>query len=157
MIKKNSKKAVIVSILLGIAFGIAWGTINFFLMSGNAKPVFHLTIDCFLVSLSPAVLEEMAMRTLFYALCIAFLNGIVSTYFQKLTIWFMMIMPHVLVHTPETFRQDGFVAGLIVVVVYVILFGLIFAILQRKRDITSAMIAHGVVDFIRFCFFGLPF
>lgn len=37
------------------------------------------------------------------------------------------------------------------------LFGLPFAILQRKRDLTSAMIAHGVVDVIRFCFLGAPF
>jgi hypothetical protein len=31
-----------------------------------------------------------------------------------------------------------------------LLFGLHFAYLQWKRDVTSAMIAHGVVDFIRF-------
>jgi membrane protease YdiL (CAAX protease family) len=38
-----------------------------------------------------------------------------------------------------------------------VVFGFIFAFLQKKRDVMSAMIAHGVVDWIRFCIFGLPF
>jgi membrane protease YdiL (CAAX protease family) len=41
-------------------------------------------------------------------------------------------------------------------VLYIAVFGFIFAFLQKKRDITSAMIAHGIVDWIRFCIFGLP-
>ena len=69
----------------------------------------------------------------------------------------MMIVPHVLVHTPESFIGGGLINGLISTVLYIIIFGLIFAVLQKKRDITSAMIAHGTVDFIRFCFFGLPY
>lgn len=33
--------------------------------------------------------------------------------------------------------------------------GLPFAILQRKRDITSAMISHGLVDAVRFTLMGI--
>lgn len=35
------------------------------------------------------------------------------------------------------------------------LFGLPFALLQRKRDLTSAMVSHGFVDAVRFTLFGL--
>lgn len=69
----------------------------------------------------------------------------------------MMVIPHVLIHTPEAFMSKGVISGLVVVILYTVIFGLPFAYLQWKRDVTSAMIGHGVVDFIRFCLFGLPF
>lgn len=78
---------------------------------------------------------------------------------QELTTYAMMTVRHILPHTVECFN-NGFLSGLlewlISVVLYILIFGLIFAFLQRKRDIVSAMIAHGTVDFIRFCLFGLP-
>ena len=49
------------------------------------------------------------------------------------------------------------VSFLISLVLYIVVFGYLFAFLQKKRDILSAMIAHGVVDWIRFCIFGMPF
>ena len=36
-----------------------------------------------------------------------------------------------------------------------VLFGLPFALLQRKRDITTAMISHGIVDAVRFTLLGI--
>ena len=65
-------------------------------------------------------------------------------------------MPHVLIHVPEAFAQGGVVGGLVSTAIYVLLFGLPFALLQRKRDLLSAMVAHGTVDFIRFCLMGMP-
>lgn len=36
-------------------------------------------------------------------------------------------------------------------------FALPFAALQRKVSVTSAIVAHGIVDLVRFVVLGLPF
>ena len=61
--------------------------------------------------------------------------------------WFMMCVPHTVAH--------GY--GILETILLCILFGLPFAVLQRKRDVTSAMVSHGVVDAVRFTIFGLSF
>lgn len=65
--------------------------------------------------------------------------------FQVFTMFFMMCMPHTVAH--------GY--ALIETIILCLLFGVPFTILQRKRDITSAMISHGIVDVIRFMLFGI--
>lgn len=57
----------------------------------------------------------------------------------------MMALPHTLSH--------GY--GLVESLILLVLFGLPFTALQRKRDLTSAMIAYGLVDAVRFTIFGL--
>ena len=69
----------------------------------------------------------------------------------------MMIIPHVLIHTPDALLTYGVVSWIINIIMLTLIFGLPFAVLQRKRDLASAMTAHGIVDVIRFAFTGLPF
>ena len=79
---------------------------------------------------------------------------------QSFTVWFMMIVPHILPHILFNTSNgviNSIVSFLISLVLYIVVFGAIFAFLQKKRDIMSALVAHGVVDWIRFCIFGLPF
>lgn len=150
----RSKKSITISILVGVAAGIVLGVINL-IMSGNGSGDFSLNLSYFRTALSPALYEEIALRALFYGFCLSLLNGKIETKSQKFTCWFMMIIPHVLVHTPESFINGGILSGIISIIMYVLLFGLPFAVLQKKRDITSAMLAHGLVDLIRFCFHGI--
>lgn len=157
ILRNRSKKEVGVSISIGILFGAVWGGINYILMLSNQQPEFHLSINNFLLSLSPAIYEELVCRTLFFVFCLHLLQGQTPTKWQQFTCWFMMVVPHVMPHTPNSFLQGGLIGGIITTLLYVIIFGLPFAILQRKRDVTSAMIGHGLVDTIRFSFFGLPF
>lgn len=42
----------------------------------------------------------------------------------------------------------------VVVLILSLIFGLPFAIMQRRHDLTSAIGAHTIVDLIRFCIFG---
>ncbi|QUL56464.1 CPBP family intramembrane metalloprotease [Paenibacillus tritici] len=151
-----SKKSVAVSLLTGIAVGVLLGIINL-MLSGSSLDGYSIRLAYFKVALSPAIYEEIALRALFYALCLSMLHGKIETRAQKFTVWFMMIIPHVLVHTPDSFINGGIIPGIVTILMYVILFGLPFAVLQRKRDLTSAMLAHGIVDVIRFCFMGLPY
>ncbi|AIQ15902.1 hypothetical protein H70357_03715 [Paenibacillus sp. FSL H7-0357] len=156
-LRRNGKGGVTGSIIWGLLFGLALGAVNVGLMLSNNELNVQVSLSRFLVSLNPAVLEEIAMRTLFFAFCYSLLQGRISTKGQRFTCWFMMVIPHVLIHTPEAFMSKGVISGLVVVILTTVIFGLPFAYLQWKRDVTSAMIAHGVVDFIRFCLFGLPF
>lgn len=157
IIHKEKKSSILISILLGLTIGIVWGMINYFLMLSSNELKFSINVINFLVALSPAIFEEIAMRTVFFVYCLSLLKGNIVSRSEKFTCWFMMMVPHVLIHTPDIFINKGFLSGIISVVLYIAIFALPFAFLQRKRDIASAMIAHGTVDIIRFCFFGLPY
>lgn len=148
-------QSVLASLLLGLGVGGALGTVNLFL---SGQPLrFHLTVDCFLTALSPAILEEICYRLLLYAFCLSLLGGEIRNRSEQFWCYFMMVVPHILLHTPDVFLQYGVISGLINSAIMTLLFGLPFALLQRKRDLTTAMVAHGVVDLIRFAFLGLPF
>lgn len=151
---KNGKKLDFVwSILLGILVGIVWGAINYFLMQGSNEKVPTSILKAGIVALNPAVIEEISYRTLFYAFCIHAMNGLPKSKKESFTCWFMMMIPHILPHIMFTGSLDF----VIYLILYIVVFGSVFAILQRKRDVMSAMIAHGLVDAIRFVIFGLPY
>lgn len=118
---------------------------------------FQFNIYCLLTALSPVILEEICYRLLLFAYCLSLLKGEIRNKSENFWCYFMMIIPHVLIHTPDTFLTYGILSGVVSVLMISLIFGLPFAILQRKRDLTSAMIAHGTVDVIRFSFLGLPF
>ena len=158
--KGNSGQSVATSIGIGIFVGLVWGAINCLLMLGSNPLQPSSIFKAFLLSLSPAIIEEIAYRTVFYAFCLSMVSGQkLQSKGQELTAYVMMTIPHILPHTVECFK-NGFLSGLlewlISVVLYLLIFGLVFAFLQRKRDIASAMVAHGTIDFMRFCLFGLP-
>lgn len=155
LIKAKNLKAVLSSLFIGLIVGAILGTINLFLDDQTLN--FNLTITCFSTALSPAILEEVCYRLVVFACCLYFLNGEIRNKSENRWCYFMMVVPHVLIHTPEIFVNYGFISGLISTILLSFIFGLPFAILQRKRDLASAMVAHGVVDIIRFAFLGLPF
>lgn len=155
-IKEKTPKEITKTILIGITFGIIFGIINYLLMKNNNEINHPNIISALLLSLNPALGEEILYRTVFYTLIISTIKDNKKANF---TCWFMMMIPHIIPHTTEYFNEN-FINSLITwpiyIILYTVIFGLIFTILQKKRDITSAMIAHGIVDFIRFCIFGLP-
>jgi hypothetical protein len=153
LIRKKSKISIFITIGIGLAVGIIWGIGNLFL--NNNEPSLNITIFSLFSALSPGIYEEIAFRALIYSICIYLLNGEIRTKKEQFTLWFMMVVPHVLIHTPEMYMVS-LINGLISTILLTVLFGFPFAILQRKLDLTSAMIAHGVVVLIRFSFFGIP-
>lgn len=154
--RKHEAESILISILIGCVAGLIWGIINIMLMMGSNQSQLNFSIHSILVALSPAIFEEIALRTVFWAFYLEAVKGAETTRLQKFTCMFMMILPHVLIHTPNVFVNQGIVNGLISIGLYVVLFGIVFAFLQKKRDLASAIIAHGAVDLMRFCFFGLP-
>ena len=155
LLKNKSVKSVVITIVIGLAVGVVWGVINVFLNSEQPAP--HFALINFIVPLNPGIYEEMAFRAFIFAACLHFMKGELKTKKQRFTAWFMMIVPHVLPHTPNMFIEQGFIPGLMSAAILTAVFGLPFAFLQRKRDLTSAMIAHGVVMIIFFSMFGIVF
>jgi len=153
LLKDRSVKSVVISILIGILVGMVWGTINIFLNSDQPSP--HFALINLIMPLNPGVYEEMAFRAFIFASCLHFMNGELTTKRQRFTAWFMMIIPHVLPHTPNMFIEQGFVSGILSIVILSAVFGVPLAFLQRKRDLVSAMIAHGVVMIMFFTMFGI--
>ena len=142
LVSSKGKHPVITIILIAAAAGALLSVVNFFI-SGE-KAAFKFSLWNLLLCLNPAIYEEMACRAIFMAFCVWYADGEMNL-FQKFTMYFMMTFPHAAVH--------GY--PLLETIVLCILFGLPFAILQKKRDIASAMISHGIVDAVRFTLTGI--
>ena len=85
---------------------------------------------------------------LFFALSVYCIKDGALSKFDNFLCYAIMVLPHVLIHfDATTFTLSS-------VVVLALLFGLPFAIMQRKRDLSSAIGAHALVDAVRFCVFG---
>lgn len=145
IISTDKKYAPLTNILIAIATGAILCVVNYFLMKGSNAVDFDINISRLIVCLSPAIFEEIACRAIFMAFGLYVVGKEEVTKFQQFTIWFMMCFPHTVAHGYD----------IISTILLCVLFGLPFTILQRKRDITSAMISHGLVDAVRFTIFGL--
>ena len=140
--KRPFYQELLISLALALASAVVLAIINFFLSKTHSTENFAITWQRLTICLSPAIFEALACRAVFMAFCVYLFRK--PTKFQLFTIWFMMIVPHTLAH------HYDLISSLLLCVI----FGLPFAILQRKRDLTSAMVSHGLVDAIRFCIFG---
>lgn len=148
LIKTNRKTSPLVSVLIGLVTGIILGLINLLLGKNSMEVNFGITLPRIIISLIPGISEEISNRAIFMAFLVYIfaMKNKAPSKFQIFTLWFMMTVPHCYAH------GYPFVESLILLV----LFGLPFAYLQRKRDITSAIISHTIVDLMRFVVFGLP-
>ena len=158
-IQNEKKRDVVISILIGIMCGILWGTINYFLMRGSNPVVETNVFKAMIYALNPAIMEEIAYRCVFFAFCLNMTGDELESRFQRFTEWCMMMIPHILPHILFEMTNGvvkSVLSWLISLVLYIVIFGFIFTFLQKKRDVASAMIAHGIVAWIRFCIFGLP-
>lgn len=142
LVSAKGKYPLVLTILISIIVGAVLSIINFFISRKEAG--FDFSFWKLLLCLNPAIYEEMACRAIFMAFCVWFAEDKMN-FFQLFTMYFMMCVPHTVVHG-YPFVQT---------IVLCVLFGLPFTILQRKRDITSAMISHGIVDAIRFTVMGM--
>ena len=82
-------------------------------------------------------------------MCVAIVKDKKMSKAENVLIYLIMTIPHVLIH----FNLETVDLGSIIVLFA--LFGFPFAVLQRKRDLTSAIVAHSVVDLIRFILLGI--
>ena len=121
--------SVLLSIVIGVVVGSLFSFVNTFVYT-DMKYVWISTWP------APAIYEVMAFRSVFMAYCVYFSHGEKMKGFSLFTMYFMMIVPHTVAYGYD----------LKVTVVADVIFGLILAVLHRKRDMASAIITRGVMD-----------
>ena len=139
LLSRKGKHPLLITLLISLAAGLVLSAINLI----GEKINFDFSWWKLLLCLNPAIYEEIAYRAIFIAFCIWSANG-KMTIFQYFTMYVMATLPHSMVH--------GYPFWPTVMLTFV--FGLPFAILQKKRDLTSSMISHGIVDAFRFVLMG---
>lgn len=155
------KRPIGLSVGIGLAVGFILGIVNLFL-GGAQSFAFKPSFYAFIVSLNPGIYEEVVFRLFVYSFALHLLGGRINTRKERKWVYVLMILPHVLLHFPDSFFINGSLSidlGSLLIgpVILSLLFGLPMAYLMLKRDLTTAMIVHTVVDFIRFSVFGFPF
>lgn len=148
LIKSNNKKEILKTILLTIFVGGILGIINIYLGKSAMTINPSIKLKWFLDAIRAGATEEIIFRFFFFAICVYFTNDKVLSRFQNFLCYLIMIIPHVLIH----FDRNNFELGSMIILT--LIFGLPFAIMQRKHDLSSAIGAHAMVDLIRFCIFG---
>lgn len=122
--------------------------INLFLASGQYA--FHPSIKIMFLfhALQAGIYEEVCLRFFMFALCIKVTGQIQYNRYQNILVYCVMIIPHVLLHFSNGIDIMSFI-------ILSLLFGLPFALMQRKCNLLSAIGAHSFVDVIRFLFLGI--
>ena len=121
--------SVLLSIVVGVVVGSLFSFVNTFVYT-DMNYVWLSTWP------APAIYEVMAFRSVFMAYCVYFSHGEKMKGFSLFTMYFMMIVPHTVAYGYD----------LKITVAVDVIFGLILAVLHRKRDMASAIISRGVVD-----------
>ena len=147
--KMVNKKEILKTICLALLVGLALGTVNILLAKISWNIAFSLKPEWFLNAMRAGISEEIIFRFFFFATCIYFIRDRLLSKLDNFLCYLVMILPHVLLH----FNTANFALGSVLALA--LLFGLPFAVMQRKRDVSSAIGAHTVVDVIRFCSFGV--
>ncbi|MBR2801526.1 MAG: hypothetical protein IKE21_02875 [Erysipelotrichaceae bacterium] len=142
LVSGKGKHPVLTSILIAVAAGLFLAGINLLLAGEEIRFAFDPWY--LFLSLNPAIYEEMACRSVFMAFCAGYSDEEMDL-FEKFTMYFMMCVPHTVIH--------GY--PLTETIILCVLFGLPFTLMQRKRDIMTAMISHGIVDALRFLLIGM--
>lgn len=122
--------------------------INLFLGMGEMQIQMSLKIQWLLDAVRAGVCEEIVFRMFFFALCAHIVKDSELSKLQNVLCYAIMVLPHVLMHF--NFRNFDIES----VVILTLLFGLPFALMQRKSNLVSAIGAHTMVDLVRFCVFG---
>lgn len=121
--------SVLLSISIGVVVGSLFSYVNTFMYT-------DMKYNWLSTWPAPAIYEVMAFRAVFMAYCVYFSHGEKMKGFSLFTMYFMMIAPHTVAYGYD----------LKITVAADVIFGLILAVLHRKRDIASAIITRGVMD-----------
>ncbi|MFO3665860.1 hypothetical protein ACCQ41_06335 [Anaerococcus sp. ENR0831] len=132
------------SIIIGIVSGVVLGALNIIMANGNIDP--KISLDAIFLALQAGIWEEVTMRFLFYALAVYILKRDGRSSIENILIYILMVAPHLLGHG---------VMSIASIIILFLFFGTPMAILQRKVDLTSAIIMHVTVDLIRFICLGI--
>jgi hypothetical protein len=136
--KHNLRNTLLVIFVVGGVLSV----INLVISGMHYNP--SVKLQWFCDALRAGIFEEVFFRMFFFAMCILIIKEPKLNNFQNVLSYLIMVLPHVLAH----FNSSNF--DIPTVIILSVLFGLPFAIMQRKQNLVSAMGAHTLVDLVRF-------
>ncbi len=148
LFKAANIKEILKTVGIAAIAGVALAVINILLAKSAMEFNISIEPEWFLRAIKAGVSEEIIFRFFFFALSVYCIKDGALSRFDNFLCYAIMVLPHVLIH----FDATNFTLSSVVVLA--LLFGLPFAIMQRKRDLSSAIGAHTLVDAVRFCAFG---
>lgn len=148
LLRSRSGAGILRTFLLMTTVGGVLGALNIYLAQFNMEINPSLELKWLLDAMQAGVMEEITFRFLFFAICVYVTNDKIESRSENILCYCVMVIPHVLLHLNLT---DFDIGGLVILS---LVFGLPFAVLQRKHDLTSAIGAHALVDVMRFAVFG---
>lgn len=149
LLKSNKRKNVFKTTILGVSVGIILGIINFYMGKAGLSINVSFKLMWLLDAIRAGVTEEIIFRFFFFAICVWVTKDKKLSKFENFLCYLIITVPHTIIHFDRTNFELG---GLIILS---LMFGLPFAIMQRKQDLSSAIGAHAIVDLIRFTVFGV--
>ncbi|WP_461613114.1 CPBP family glutamic-type intramembrane protease [Clostridium sp. Marseille-QA1073] len=153
--KDKTFKGILGSIILAIVCGGVLGIINLLLGMSQHKLSPSFSSMYLITALRAGVSEEIAFRLFMFAICVYLLKDNPKLKIENFLCYIIMVIPHVLLHFSDMIATTSINSIIGSVIVLSLLFGLLFALLQRKRDLFSAIAAHTLVDLIRFICLGI--
>ena len=127
--------------------GIVLGRLNLGLGSGSVNDAAGFCLIFLFDALRAGLFEEILFCTFLYAFCVEVAGKKKFNHIQTFFCLLIMILPHVLIHFSGTIEIGS-------LIVMSVAFGLPFALLQWKVNLSAAIGAHALVDLIRFIVFG---
>lgn len=143
------KRNGIITIVSIFVIGGILGCINILLAMGSMSIHLSFKLKWILDALRAGIFEEIFFRFFFFALCMHLVKTTSLSKIQNILCYAIMIIPHVLIH----FNLQNFNTGSVITLS--LLFGLPFALMQRKFNLLSAIGSHAFVDVLRFCVLGV--
>lgn len=148
LLRSRGGAGVLRTFLLMTTVGGMLGALNIYLAHFSMEISPSIELKWFLDAMQAGVMEEITFRFLFFAICVYVTNGKIESRSENILCYCVMVIPHVLLHLNLTHFDIG---GMVLLS---LVFGLPFAVMQRKHDLTSAIGAHAIVDVMRFSVFG---
>ena len=147
--KSSNKKDIINTFVLIGAVGLILGGINVFFALSSIKVAITFDMMWLFHGLNAGIVEEICFRMFFFAMCVYIIKDEPMSKIQNVICYVIMVIPHVLMH----FNFQTINLGSIIFLS--LIYGLPFALMQKKHSLISAIGAHGLVDVIRFITFGI--
>ncbi|EFP60657.1 CPBP family glutamic-type intramembrane protease [[Clostridium] innocuum] len=144
---KANSKSQSCKTLFCLGIGIVLALVNVFLASGLTPSHPGWKLSYLFSALQAGIFEEICFRLFLFAWTMRLYGNRSFTYLDNFLIYIILILPHVLLHFPQTM-------DLMSILILSLLFGLPLSMMMRKVNLLSAMGAHTIIDLIRFIILG---
>lgn len=140
---------IIKSFGFGVVLALPFAILNAFYFSLSAPINLSNFFLIFIQAFQPALAEEIPFRFFLLGILYYFLKGKVSDIFFTFFSYFMLVVPHSLIHLPSLFIEAP-TNALVMLLITSLIFGLPMAILMVKKNLATAVGFHWLIDFLRF-------